>query len=433
MIYLVSTLFLLFICAYYLNNKEFMSPSVLFSGSLLFGAIWAFMNENKWSLNLNLITYLVISIGVFEFILISYIVKMAFINSKRTVAVGNLELGSETSSYKSNWGLLIVLIIQIIAIFEIVKSVKLVTGNQDISQAIALLNASAAPGYMGPEMQLPRMTNILFRFSFASGIFFGFHFVKKAVFYKKIDFQLLLIFILGIGATLLTGSRGYAVYGLVAFVSYYYFFTKQKSNWEERSDFKYIMLALFGIVVVASIAQWSAAVLGRNVDSFDPFEYISVYVGAEIKNLDVFIQNSAFPIKTGIWGKETFQSLVQPLGKLFGWGIPSYKLDLPFQSVNGHTLGNVYTTFYPWLYDFGYMGVGLMVALMATLTQSLYSVCRNASIKGTSLSIMVYGYFSSFIALAFFSNKFFENINVDLLFYVFFWIILKYLFFNKSK
>lgn len=431
MIYLVSTLLILFICTYYLNARELLAPSTLFCGSLLFGSIWALINEKKWSLDLSLDTYLVISLGVFEFTLVAYIVKLVFDGSQKRISISQTNKYYSNNKHSSGW-LIGVLAVQIIAIVIIIRSVKSVTNSTNLVQAIGLLNASAAPGYMGETLRLSSLANVLFRFNFASGIFFGFHFMRSLFVYKRFNFILLIAFVIGLGTTFLTGSRGYFIYGLVAFVSYYYFAVKQNNNWRESGNTKYILIALAGFTAVALTFKWSASALGRNnADNFNLFDYVSVYIGAEIKNLDIFIRSAAFPVDTGIWGKETFKNLIQPISRVLDLGIQPYKLDLPYQGVNGLTLGNVYTTFYPWLYDFGYIGVSWIVLLMAGLTQCMYSICRVVSRKGTSLSIIIYGYFSSFIVLSFFSNKFFENINVDLLYYLIFWIILKYLFGNK--
>ena len=64
---------------------------------------------------------------------------------------------------------------------------------------------------------------------------------------------------------------------------------------------------MYGIVFVGLVLvllEWSATIVGRNVDSIKFMDYISTYVGAEIKNLDIFINQKFFPINEEIGGNK---------------------------------------------------------------------------------------------------------------------------------
>ena len=74
-------------------------------------------------------------------------------------------------------------------------------------------------------------------------------------------------------------------------------------------------------------------------------------------------------------------------------------------------MGNVYTVFYPFIYDFGYVGVVVLTALMAFVCQVCYELGRNSKNRRVSLLFtIIYGTITSTLLLAFFSNKFYENI-----------------------
>ena len=111
-----------------------------------------------------------------------------------------------------------------------------------------------------------------------------------------------------------------------------------------------------------------------------------------------------------IWGSQTFVSIIRWLGPKFGIENYYYQLDLPFRRINGFSLGNVYTTFYPYIYDFGYLGEICLVVLMAIIVQCVYEICKRTKLKNSpSIPILLYGYMYSSIVLSFFSNKFYEN------------------------
>ena len=106
--------------------------------------------------------------------------------------------------------------------------------------------------------------------------------------------------------------------------------------------------------------------------------------------------------------------------------IHDYKLDLPFRNINGLNLGNVYTTFYPYIYDFGYIGEFLLVLIMAIISQVIYELTKNAKTNTHPLlSVLVYSNIINCLILSFFSNKFYENIiSIEMIKKVIFWILL---------
>jgi oligosaccharide repeat unit polymerase len=140
------------------------------------------------------------------------------------------------------------------------------------------------------------------------------------------------------------------------------------------------------------------------------FDYLAKYSGAQIKNLDIFLQEQTSN-KSVIWGKNSFYTLIQWLGPYIGITDNNYNLDLPFRAVNGYGLGNVYTTFYAYIYDFGYNGMLILVGIMAVVSQYFYEKCKHTFSNGyPRLSEMIYGLIAGALVLSFFSNKFYELI-----------------------
>ena len=174
-----------------------------------------------------------------------------------------------------------------------------------------------------------------------------------------------------------------------------------------------------------------AKIMGRNMQSNSIFDYLSVYLGAEVKNLDLFLQEKNNIEKNTIWGSQTFIAIIATWGKKIGFnGYHEYKLDLPFRSVNGVGLGNVYTTFYPYIYDFGYIGCIVLVAIMAILSQVCYEIIKKIrGKKNVQICVLIYGVIYSCLLLSFFSNKFFENIfSMNFIKYIVIWFLLNLVF-----
>lgn len=162
--------------------------------------------------------------------------------------------------------------------------------------------------------------------------------------------------------------------------------------------------------VVAFLLGYQFLAIGRGSGGFS-FDNLGAYLGAEISNLDAFLQTSGRQ-DTGIFGYMTFVRTINYLGGLFGIGGWIYPLDLPFLSSNGHWMGNVYGTYYAFIYDFGYAGVPVLTAIMAFASEVVYEYARrgNKNAFTNTLIDIVYGYMACNLLFCFFSNRFYENV-----------------------
>ena len=98
----------------------------------------------------------------------------------------------------------------------------------------------------------------------------------------------------------------------------------------------------------------------------------------------------------------TFYSLWSWLGK----ELPLR--DLPFNTVNEFNLGNVYTTYYDYIYDFGYSGIIPLISIMAVLQQLLFEKVRWGKCNNKMVFwYVLFGYEFPNILFSFFSNEFY--------------------------
>ena len=101
-------------------------------------------------------------------------------------------------------------------------------------------------------------------------------------------------------------------------------------------------------------------------------------------------------------------------------------------------MGNVYTTFYPFIYDFGFLGVLVLTVIMAVVCVWLYNKVNFVRISSNRISMYVvcYAYLVNDIVMSPFAARFYENVvNVGTIQR---WIGLLFLikiveFFDKSK
>ena len=98
---------------------------------------------------------------------------------------------------------------------------------------------------------------------------------------------------------------------------------------------------------------------------------------------------------------------------------------MPFQSVNGYPLGNVYTTFFSWIYDFGYGGILPFTIIMALVTQLFYRRVRfHVGSPYGVMYVLIYSYMAYALFFSFFGNKFYGEIATsNFIKYLLFWAV----------
>lgn len=426
---LFLSIIILLIIAYFINNKELFSPSVIYCSGFALASFFALLNEKKWG-NIDLITYSIVFGGLLEFFIVTCIVRFIF-NIKAKNTYNNI---FQDKNVVSKYKLVLLLVVQLFNLLLIVYYLRKATGLSNIIAASHYINQSNN-GWIQNQVQLPTIVGILSAFNNACGLFSEYLMAKNIInkSHSNIIF-LFLIVLLGLITTMLvSGARGGVVYNIIAFTFYFYFMYKVKIKWNKNNG-KWLLIIFGGLIIMVILLPWSASLVGRPVtDDTNPIDYISIYIGAEIKNLSLFIQNSLYPVKEAIWGQQTFVGIVGPLSRLLRLNIPQYSLDLPFKSINGYSLGNVYTTFYPWLYDFGYSGVFILTMIMGTISEAIYLCAKTQGNNRHLIGMLIYGYISSFLFLSFFSNKFYEEVFSKNMLYIVISLFLIKLFLKRDK
>lgn len=126
-----------------------------------------------------------------------------------------------------------------------------------------------------------------------------------------------------------------------------------------------------------------------------------------MKNLDTFIREGNFGCN--LTQSETFATIITSLGKIFGRTEWQHRAELPWQYFKGYNLGNVYTCFYCYLHDGGYIGNIALVAMMAIISQCAYTqAIYGKNNNGINIATIVYSYMFQMIMLSFFSDRFYS-------------------------
>lgn len=400
---------LLLVSSYYCFQKSFFSPSFVFIGGFLFASTCTIFFQDRWGGILHWNSFSILLIGFIIFFITAFCVHIIYRKAKQNNEIFKSNKNLLNSIEISNLIYISFMIIHILAIFFIIKKVKgtaiMYGTNGSWGKSIEVYRYIVA--FTTKEVaRIGFIGNWIINITRTLGFFWNFVFIYNYLSEKrKISILALINLILCIICEFLGGARtGIIVIVIACIVDFYIIWSKKYIN-KKKLPIKYVLNICIVFFIVIISFQFLGSLIGRNVDVTFA-EYFAKYVGSPIKNLDIFIQkNNPLP---NIWGKETFAYFINWIGGKTQNIELIYNLDLPYINLNGFNMGNVYTTFYMFIYDFGVKGVIGCTAVMAFISQIYYElVIGNKKIR--VFNIIIYSMIIPQLLLSFFSNKFYET------------------------
>lgn len=427
MIYLLFIITcLLTVGAYYATDQELLAPGVIFAGGFAFSELWALGFVKQWKLYLHWNTFIVISGGVLSFLLGTILIHWLFKRRKKQPAFAST--GSTISfGYSSGcqeivlnrWLLSALLLLEVVTMVITVLEMRAMVGGHDVFQTIAAYRQRST--FSGDDSKLPSYVYFFRTLIMAGTYWFAYVIPNNFLATKRLAIMPTIMFIIGLLNSMLFGSRGSAINMMIALVACYGLLYAKNSGHKLKFSWKlFLFLALAGAVVLLSFRS-IGNMMGRNSHVIPLHEYLAEYLGAQIKNLDSFL-NEPHP-ENYLWGQNTFAEFIKWIGPRFGLDT-SYQLYLPMRFVGRYHLGNVCTTFSAFYYDFGYAGVFILSALMGLISQAVFELALASRLSNrVDYSSVLYGYIYPSLVFSFFSNRFYSQ-QVSPVFFkcIFFWL-----------
>ena len=394
MIYcLLIILCLVFLITIYCEKGRFGAPAVVFAFSFLFSAMWACAYANKWNVTIGSGTFFVVLTGVVCFSIGCLLYRFLAMNRLKD----SISTDNDQPYHIENWKIITISVIELVSAILYARAIQTGAGSNALSEAIFSIYSRQQ------EANIPLYLRVLLAAMRGSGYWFSYVVVKNYYVTKKIDWlKLIPIFISVVGASL-TGSRGTAICVLISVPAFLFVVDYRKNGSKRHLQIKKI--AVF--IILLAIGLWCfpriLGLLGRTSRT-QPTDYIAAYVGAEIYNLDHYITNYSVPMNMGTWGSMTFYSIESTLAKYFGLNVLRPYNAYPYLFSNGLFMGNVYTTFYEWLYDFGYVGCFLGMIVYGFISQHVFEKARRCSDQNhVPMLVLLYGYMFPLIFVSFFA------------------------------
>ena len=359
-----------------------------------------FANYSKWKMDdFHLNTFLILFFGSIGFAVGCLLVHLKY--RKVHFAVDNYY---RTFEVKNRY-LFFYLIFVVAILLSSFKYLIDVTGADNISQAAFINYHAHFFEDDNTQYQLPLVLRLLKSNVMYLNYYFMFILANKLVYKEPIKryYVILLICIVSSFAGLTSGSRGSLFEPIIYFYIVYSFLKNKKDGFKVGKKYNInniVKLVVGGGFFIFLFVQ-AGSLFGRDTSEDDIQGYIYAYVGAQPKNLDLFMNEYHKP--NTLPGSCTFGNLFS----LFTNTKPLYELH-SMRYVNGFGLGNVYTGYANYYYDFGVIGTIILLFFLGVFFQYLYikSMRSDGLQKDYFLfSIFLYAYFMQGLILNFFGER----------------------------
>ena len=409
--------------SFFLFQKDISSPAVVFSAGFLFATLDLMTMADTWQVVLHWNTVFIVAGGVFLFIASSLVISILF-PKRHTIA--SMQTPKRYIDSEILWLFLTANIG--IVILVALKTASVVRRYGYSGDLLRLLGHYVEISkFTTEDVSIGSIASNLYTICKAETYIWGYYGVWEYLERKKTNVLVIANFLVCVLSNFLQGSRTGAVFAISALLPAFMFLKRDRGN-------NTISKKAWIIIIVAAAGLFFsfraiASVLGREWKSVSStWEYLAIYTGAPILNLDIFLQHPHSVPE--LWGYNTFQPAINYFSSRFGIEEWKHTFDLPFQNINGRQLGNVYTTFYAYIYDFGLKGYFTLVPLMAALSQFLFQKACCSQREQIPASRLLYMYFFPNIAFSFFSNKFYECFSFPLIKFLVIWLLLGWIVFR---
>ena len=424
-------LLVLLIVAY---RGDFAEPSILFVVGFTLAVFNGLTNYRTWDFDLSMQTCFVVGFGTFAFALTAYGVKV-FFRSCVGHRTAHREYGEPQDIVLPMWvyvgGLLFTGLALLIVSRQIISLTLPYGGDGSLDKAIGLYDKLNKFSTKGVALSgIPSLLHLATNAMAYAWLFLAMRSVVVRSLHN--DYLAVINVLAAVPMTLISGGRNSLIQLGVAAWTYWALFRRQNNRWKGmrlgfRTVLKFVAIALVGLASFKPLLS----LMGRKAGDSTMYEYLSIYIGAPIKNLDAYLTNSMSPslaVKSTQWGDMTLASTRASFPQIFGKTVLDWMQWQPFQRYGERSLGNVFTTYYAFIFDWGIAGAMLAIVLIAALSQLCYESAVFAlqyGKAGIPISMMLYGAIGYCCAFSFFSNRWMSTMfNQIMLRNIIIWVVL---------
>ncbi|CUU52884.1 putative oligosaccharide repeat-containing polymerase [Actinobacillus pleuropneumoniae] len=433
---LVFSLLLILIFNLLIVNLDYMHPSILFVVPFLVFGVTSILGEEAYKIIFHEETLLVIVSSALIFTFITLLSQTVY-KSKENL---NFPLTEIIISKKVTLFFIVFFIVTQLAFIKYLEAISLAHFGYSgsLGEMISLYDVMTkfwTEIFSELNVPIPLLYRIGNPITQGFGYLIVYIFIHNYVATKRIDKLHLLIILLLCLNIILNGSRS-PIFRIVTMMLITFYVLYNKQNNVRRGNIKFLLKSLLIVIFSGTFFIALLSLMGREND-LDMFHYIFIYVGAPLVNLDNYLAFRPDGSYATIFGEQTFRGLYAYIAKIISdESLIFPTIDQFTFSNNGLEIGNVYTTFYSFIYDFEYVGFIPLILIIALYYVFTYQRLKTRAIKTNKVhfSLFIYAYlFNDLIMLAF-SNRFYTTVlDIGFIKIVIFSYICHLLFVHRSK
>lgn len=446
MLYVLFGITLAFlILNFIISQGDYLHPSTLFCEIFALYELICIIGQSAYQITLHVETIYVMMCGFLAFTIGGILSQD---NKLRNIRNSNVS-PNQTYQYicVSDSLVYILIVLQIVTQFFFIKYLKAIaaawgSGGGSLGEMINLYDTMTkfwVTIFLNLNVQIPIVYRILNPITNAAAWIILYIAVNNFMFNKKVKFSHVIVIFLLCTSILLNGSRS-PLLRVITFVVIIIYILNYKKYRYRKGNFKFFFKLLFIMLLVSGLMIALLSLMGRSGKMTNIWTYIFTYTGAPIVNLDNFLQNN--PIKilgghTALMGEHTFYKAYSYLAKLLKLSFTDkvQNIDGFAFSNNGIEIGNVYTTYNVFAYDFGYLGIFPLIFIVAIYyTQTYKKILRNTYFTPKiDFKLFIYAYLFNDLIMLPFSNRFYDTIlDAPFIKMIIIVWIMKSLLFNKK-
>lgn len=433
---LVFSLLLILIFNLLIVNLDYMHPSILFVVPFLVFGVTSILGEEAYKIIFHEETLLVIVSSALIFTFITLLSQTVY-KSKENL---NFPLTEIIISKKVTLFFIVFFIVTQLAFIKYLEAISLAHFGYSgsLGEMISLYDVMTkfwTEIFSELNVPIPLLYRIGNPITQGFGYLIVYIFIHNYVATKRIDKLHLLIILLLCLNIILNGSRS-PIFRIVTMMLITFYVLYNKQNNVRRGNIKFLLKSLLIVIFSGTFFIALLSLMGREND-LDMFHYIFIYVGAPLVNLDNYLAFRPDGSYATIFGEQTFRGLYAYIAKIISDESLIFPTIDQFTFSNyGLEIGNVYTTFYSFIYDFEYVGFIPLILIIALYYVFTYQRLKTRAIKTNKVhfSLFIYAYlFNDLIMLAF-SNRFYTTVlDIGFIKIVIFSYICHLLFVHRSK
>lgn len=392
-----------------INSYDIMHPAVIYCLIVFLHVVICMFAQAKFAINLHTPTILV-------FLTTDFIFTFASV-----LGIGKKSGPAEKEELKeipvSNSLFIILAVLQVIVIvlfYQYLKRIAVMFGSStDLTEMINLYNNISKFWHVTIPFKESMVFRVLNPFCHTAAFVALYVFVNNFVATGKFNPLPIINVLLWSFQVILNGSRSPLGRMFMAAVFLFYIFHR-KYRPDQFSNRRFIKKVL-GWISLFAVLMLVVVNLIRIPDQTTRIgDYIFTYTGANIVNLDNYLMRSHFLFlgqSRPAFGASTFAKIYEWLAKYnIAYAINFSDLGR-FNFSNGIEIGNVYTTFANFIYDFGYIGVLPLFSILALIYSFMYRKSLETSVSGKiNIIVFIYAYLFFDLCMLLFSNNFYYSI-----------------------